>query len=127
MMRMCSLRSIEPQARSNLQAAREAFEEDVPAKRGDFFTIILWNVLKFQWILWFSSKFYLKISLSGNLRWLVIIVLIMIGSILAFVKFGLLYISYRLDHTICFLSSSKLCFLCTTKNFISRPKEILWQ
>ena len=30
-----------PQARSNLRAAREAFEENVPAKREDFFTIIL--------------------------------------------------------------------------------------
>ena len=50
----------------------------------------------------------------------------MIDLILAFVKVGLVYISYRLYHTICFLLSSKLNFLCTTKDFIYRTNEILW-
>ena len=51
----------------------------------------------------------------------------MIDWILGFVKVWLVYVSYRLYHRICFLLTSKLYFLRTTKNFISRPKEKLWQ
>ena len=75
---------------------------------------------------YFFHQLYLKISLSWNLSGIVIKVFIMIDLILAFVKVRLVYVSYRLYHTICFLLSVKLYYLCTTKDFISRQKEILW-
>ena len=53
------------------------------------------------------------------------IVLIIIDLILAIVNVGLVYIFYRLYHTIRFLLSSKLYFHPMAKDFIYRPKEIL--
>ena len=44
-----------------------------------------------------------------------------------FSKLGLCTFLIRLYHTIFFLLSSKLYFLCRTKNFIYGPKEIHWK
>ena len=41
--------------------------------------------------------------------------------------FSQFHIAYRLYHTICFLLFLKLYFLCTTKDFISCPNEIIFK
>ena len=80
-------------------------------------------MLAFQWILWFSPKLYLKISLSGNLRQVVIIALKMIDLIFASWASAYFLLGYILQFFF-LLSSNYIFFVPQGVSFRDQKKHV---